>query len=143
MLLTNKSTLSHVLYNLLADLFDLVNAHLTLYETGGTITTDGTEQVLWLENAPLGNQEARTFKIDLDNMVGGDTVVVKVYHRVVSGGGLQQENYVSYTGADGGLANGSKIAVIALTPNRFGVQVTLQRTGGVDHAFTWEVFTEA
>lgn len=140
--LTNRSTLSRTLYNLLANLFDLQNSELTLMETGGVITASGAEQTLWIESAPLGCQDARTFKVDLDNMAGGDTTVIRVYHRVVAGGGLQQENYVSYTGADGGLANGSKIAVIALTPNRFGIQITLQQTAGVNRAYTWEVFTE-
>ena len=36
------------------DIFDIVHAILTLTETGGTVTTDGNEQNLYINNAPAG-----------------------------------------------------------------------------------------
>ena len=79
------------------------SAILALSSTGGTITADGTEQVLYVDNEPLGCTQGVAAYIDLDNMAGGDTTVIRVYHRLNDGGGLQLLDYNSYTGADGGL----------------------------------------
>lgn len=125
-----------------AQILDAVNAELVLQETGGTITADGNEQVLYIVNAPLGCFEPRTLLVDLDNMAGGDTTVIRVYYRIVAGGGLQLQDYQSYTGADGGLTDGKKLIALSLHPNRFGFEITLQQTAGVMRAFTWEVFIE-
>ena len=123
--------------------FDLVNAIQVLSETGGTLTSDGTVQDVYINNAPLGVYTPKAILIDLDNMVGGDTVVVQVLYRIKSGGNLLLLDTQSYTGADGGLPDSQKLICISLLPNRFGVQVTLQRTAGADHNYDWEAIWEA
>lgn len=123
--------------------FDQVNAILTLEETGGTVTADGSEQTLFIEDVPLGCHAPRRLVVDLDNMAGGDTTVLRVYYRILAGGGLQLETYASYTGADGGLANSMKLVSHALHENRFGIQVTLEQTAGVNRDYDWEIFREA
>ncbi len=129
-------------WNLLGDLFDLLDAQLTLMESGGTVTADGTEQTLYIENAPVGCFEPRTFVVDLDNMDAGDTTIVRVYYRIIAGGGLQQEVYTSFAGADGGLANGSKLFSFSLHPNRFGMSISLRQTAGVNRTYNWSVMVE-
>jgi hypothetical protein len=123
----------------LLDIFNAVNAMLTLTETGGTLTADGTEQNLYINNLPAGEFDPRVVFVDLDNMAAGDTTVFRVYYRLNAGGGLQLYDYIQYNGADGGLPNGRKLISIALLPNRFGVQVTLQQTAGVNKAYDWDV----
>ena len=120
----------------------LLNAELVLSETGGLLTADGNEQTLYINNAPLGTTRGVVLLVDLDNMQGGDTTVLRVYYRVVDGGGLQLLDYQSYTGADGGLANGRKLVAIDLHPYRFGIQVTLEQTAGVNRTYQWQVFEE-
>jgi len=123
----------------LIDIFNAVNAMLTLTETGGTLVADGTEQNLYINNLPAGEFDPRVVFVDLDNMAAGDTTVFRVYYRLNAGGGLQLYDYIQYNGADGGLPNGRKLISIALLPNRFGVQVTLQQTAGVNKAYDWDV----
>ncbi len=122
---------------------DLVVAMYTLQETGGTLLADGTEQNVVIVNAPAGVFKPLTIAIDLDNMAGGDTTVIRCYSRITLAGGLQQVDYLSYTGADGGLLNGTKVIYITLPPNRYGFSVTLQQTAGVNRNYGWEYFFES
>lgn len=122
---------------LLGDVFGLVNALLVLTETGGTITTDGTEQDVYINNAPAGVFKPLKVMIDLTPMTATETVVVKIYYRIKSGGGLILKDEETFTGVqDPALIN------VELEPNRFGVQVTIQRTAGDDKDYDWEVFYE-
>lgn len=121
------------------DIYDILNSLEVKQETGGIITTDGNEQVVYEQNNP-GVMNPLWFKINLDNMLAADTVVVKVYYRVNPLGNLELEDFQSYTGVDGGLPNGRKVDSISLTANRFGWRITIQRTAGADHAYDWEVF---
>lgn len=118
------------------------DALLTLSSTGGTLTADGTEQTLYIDNEPLGCTMGRKLYIDLDNMAGGDTTVIRVYYRLSDGGGLQLLDYNSYVGADGGLANGIKLIAVDLGPYRHGIQITLEQTAGVNRAYPFEFFAE-
>lgn len=119
------------------------NALTVLSSTGGTVTADGSEQTLYVDDEPLGTWEPLALMVDLDNMAGGDTTVLRVYHRLNDGGGLQLWDYNSYTGADGGLANSVKVVVVELHPNRHGVQCTLEQSAGVLRSFDWEFFARA
>ena len=125
------------------EIYDLVNAVLTLQETGGAVTTDGTEQTVYINNAPLGVFRPVVLYVDLDAMVAGDVTAFRVYHRIAPGGGLQLLDYQSYAGADGGLANGCKLIALDLGPNRYGVHVTIQRLVQGDREYPWSVFVEA
>lgn len=140
--ITNQSVAPASVATQAAQIFDIINAELVLQETGGIVTADGNEQALYIVNAPFGCFEPRTLFVDLDNMAGGETTIIRVYYRLVAGGGLQLQDYQSYAGADGGLANGKKIVAISLYPNRFGIQITLQQTAGTLRAYTWSVFVE-
>lgn len=141
--LTRLASFPAVLSAILARVLDFLNAAFILFETGGVLTADGTEQTLHINNAPLGTHEPRTLLIDLDNMQQGDTIAVRVYYRIAAPGALQLEDYQTYTGADGGLANSIKLVTLVLNPNRFGVQITLEQTAGVNRTFRWEYFEEA
>lgn len=120
----------------------MLNAELTLQETGGTLTASGAEQTLYINNQPMGSFVPRVLYVDLNNMAGGDTTVFRVYYRLASGGALLQQDYQSYTGADGGLSDSNVLIAIDLGPTRFGVRVTLDQTGGVNRDYAWSVFEE-
>lgn len=119
-----------------------MNALLTLSATGGTLTADGTEQTIYIDNEPLGCTLGRKLYIDLDAMTQGDTTVIRVYYRISDGGGLQLLDFNSYTGADGGLTNDVKLIAVDLGPYRHGIQVTLDQTAGVNRAYPFEFFAE-
>lgn len=140
---TRQSTVDASLTATVDDVFDLTNAVLTLQETGGSVTTDGTEQSIYIVDGSLGVFRPVCVFVNLDNMAGGDTTVFKTYYRIASGGAFYLADYQSYIGADGGLANGKKLIIIDLYPNRFGIRVTIQRTAGGDRPYVWECFEEA
>jgi len=114
-----------------------------LAETSGTLAADGNEQDIVLVNAPAGVFKPLTIKIDLDLMQAGDTTEIRVYDRIINGGGLQQTSYQTYTGADGGLLNSNKVIYVDLKENRHGIQVTLWQTGGVNRSYDWEYLYES
>ena len=118
-------------------------AILALSSTGGTHTATGAEDTLYIDNEPLGCTQGVALYVDLDNMAGGDTTNIRVYHRLRDAGGLQLWSYNSYTGADGGLANSVKVVNIDLGPYRHGFQATLEQSAGVNRDYDWELFLEA
>lgn len=123
-------------------IYDLAVAMPTLQETGGTLTTDGTEQDLYIRNAPESVFDPRVVFINLDDMVALDTTNIRVYYRIADGGGWLQHDYAQYIGVDGGLANGNKVISIDLLPCRHGVRVTLEQTvGSAD--YLWSAVEEA
>jgi hypothetical protein len=142
--LTDQSVASAGVEDTADQIHELVAAEFTLQETGGTLTADGTEQTLYINNNPLGVFRPTALFVDLDNMVQGDTTVLRVYYRLKAGGTLKLEDYQSYTGADGGLANGMKLVALDLYPNRFGIQITLEQTatGNGYSDYDWSTFTE-
>jgi hypothetical protein len=116
-------------------IFDIVNASLVTTETGGTITTDGTEQDVYINNAPAGVFEPLKVQIDCTLMQAGDTIVLREKYRITPGGAFVKKDEVTLVGVqDPELKN------IELEPNRFGVEVTIQRTAGGDRDYPWAVF---
>jgi len=139
---TNQAALGTGFADEIVNSYDMLAAQPTLQETGGVITSDGTEQIVYIRNAPVSVFEPRVVFISLDDMVALDNVIIKVYYRLAAGGALLLYDYAVYTGVDGGLANGVKIFAGELLPCRFGVEVSLQMTVGAAD-FPWSVMEEA
>ncbi len=115
-------------------IFALVRAMLVLTETSGTVTSTGAEQNVYINNAPAGVFAPKAVKIDLTDNAAPDTIVIRTYYRIVPGGNLIQQDEVTYAGVQV-----MPLINIELEPNRFGVQVTLERTGGGAQDYDWEV----
>lgn len=122
---------------IIANIFNHVNALLTLTETGATITTDGTEQDLYINNAPSGVYKPLILQLDFTNQTAAETVVVREYYRIKSGGGFIKKDEVTFAGVQSPLLKN-----VELEPNRFGVQVTIEKTVGVNKAYDWEVLND-
>ena len=121
----------------LIDIFNLINALLTTTETGGTLTTDGTEQTLYTVAAPAGIFEPRVILLDTTNLVLGDTIVVRTFYRIVPGGGLIPSEEVTFVGPS---PPAFRLKEIPLKPNRYGYEVTLHQTVGAPAVdYDWEV----
>lgn len=141
--LTNQSVASAGVEDTADQIHELVAAEFTLQETGGTITSTAAEQTLYINNNPLGCFKPRRLFVNVDNMAAGaDSIAIRVYYRLSAGSGLELLTYEAWTGVDGGLANGETLKTVELYENRFGIRVSLQRIGGSDYTFDWEVFTE-
>ena len=114
-----------------------------LESSSGTLTADGSEQVVWEQDTPTAVYEPRAILINVDAMQAGDTIEIQVYYRLLVAGVYGRLDYQTYTGADGGLTNGKVLIEIGLAPNRYGARVTLTQTAGAGFRdFPWAAFEE-
>lgn len=114
--------------------FNLLNAILVTTETGGTITTDGTVQNVYVNAAPAGVFKPLVVKIDTQNMAAGHQLAVVVNYQIRPGGVLEQAENVTFLGVQT-----DNIKTIHLDPNRYGIQVTLDLLAGANIDIDWEV----
>lgn len=112
---------------------DLTAAILVLTETGGTITTDGTEQNVYINNAPAGIYAPKRIKIDFTNQTAAETVVVREYYRIKSGGNFILADEVSFAGVQD-----PQLKTVDLEENRYGIKVTMERTAGNAKDYDYE-----
>jgi len=106
-----------------------------LTETGGTVTSDETEQDVYINNAPDGVYVPEYVSIDFSNNTAAQSAVIRQYRRFKNGGDWilidESEPII-------GIPNTPGIDV-ELKPNRYGIKVTLQVTGA-SKTYDWEVF---
>lgn len=112
-----------------------------LTETGGTLTTDGNEQNLYINNAPAGVYRPICLSVDFTNHTATETVVIKVYSRIRPGGNMILKDTKTFIGT--AELTTIKLIDIDLKPNRYGIQITIQKTVGTNRAYDWEVSYEA
>jgi len=119
-------------------IFDMLNAILVLTETGGTVTATGigTEDNVYINDAPAGVFRPLKVVIDLSDLAGGETATVRTYYRIKSGGVARLKGApVIFNGVQA-----EPMKNIELEPNRFGIVVTIEATAAV--IFDWEVHYE-
>lgn len=116
---------------------EVTDAEAILTETGGTITTDGTEQTVYVAEAPAGIFKPRVFKLDFTNHTITETLRVRTYYKIVSGGGYIKDDDVPFVGVQDPLLKN-----VGLEPTRFGIKVTIEKTAGTNRDYIWEVFYE-
>lgn len=106
--------------------------------TDGTVTTDGNEQDVYKYDAPPGTFKPVCVKIDFTNHTVTESVTLRTYYRIKTGGNYILQNSVSYvlSAPDPLLVN------IDLEPNRWGVKVTIEKTAGTNRAYDWEAVWE-
>jgi len=109
-----------------------------LSEIAGAITTDGTEQNVYINETPAGVFKPVCLKIDCTLHTATETIIIRVYYRMMDGGGyvLHDESppYV-------GVIYPPKITV-DLEPDRYGIKVTIEKTAGTNRSYDWEVFSK-
>jgi len=122
------------------NIFDLATAIFTLTETGGTITTAvapgaDIERDVYINETPAGVYQPLKVQIDLTTLAAAEIVVIRTYYRIKTGGGLIKKEEVTFTGVQS-----EPLKNVELEPNRYGIQVTLQRTAGAQRLHDWCVF---
>lgn len=119
----------------LEQIYDLIDSMNKTKRVGDTTTTDGTEQTLWIYDAPSSNIEPFKLMLDTTAHTSGETVVITVYHRLKSGG-----SYITFETTT--LAGAQVPAGICfdLCPNLYGIKITINKTGGTNRAYDWEVW---
>lgn len=119
-------------------IFDIVDGVLVLTRVGGTHDQSdaaGTEDTLFISDAPGAIWNPDTFMINLTEMVAVDDLDVKIYYRMTSGG-----DYILQT--DENFLNGQDIDCkdYELRPNLFGVKITTTQNAGAARDWLWEVY---
>ena len=118
--------------------FALLNAMLTLTETGGTVTATGlgTEDNVYINDAPAGEYYPRKVVIDLSDLAGGEVATIRTRYRIKSGGTARLKGApVIFNGVQA-----EPLKNVELEPNRFGIVVTIEATAAVE--IDWEVHYE-
>ena len=108
-----------------------------LEETGGEITTDGTAQTVYINNAPAGVYKPICFKIDFANQTITETLVIRERYRIAPGAALTVEDELTYVGAVT-----DPLVKIDLSPTRYGISIVIEKTAGTNRAYDWTVFYE-
>jgi len=107
-------------------------------ETGGTITSDDSEQDVYINNAPEGVYVPNYVSIDFTNNTAAQSAVIKQYRRYKTGGDwilIDQSDPIV------GLPDPAGVDV-ELKPNRYGIKVTLDVTGAAK-TYDWTAFYKA
>lgn len=121
-------------YQRLLDILNTVLAQLELNETGTTLTTDGTVQNIYINNAPAGALEPKALKLDTTNMQAGDQIRLRSNYRVVPGGNLIKQGEIVLSGAQD-----PALKLIELEANRHGYSITIERLAGTDRTYGWGI----
>jgi len=110
-----------------------------LTETGGTVTTDGTEQNVYINATPDGVYKPICVTINCTAQTAGETIIVRLYYdNALGGAGLILVDELEFIGLIS-----PEMLVIDLDPNRYGIAVTIERTAGNARAYVWDVVYEA
>ena len=104
-----------------------------LEEGVGTLTADGTEQIV-RDYTGTGRLHAY---IDLTAMLAGDTTVIRQFMKVKVAGAYIKYAEETYSGAQT-----LSLLHVIMKPGKNGVKVTLQQTAGVNRAYDWETFAQ-
>lgn len=122
----------------LESIFDTVDGALELSRVGGDHTmsdASSTEDTLYIQDSPSQNLAPSTLVLDLSNLASGDTLTVKVYYRLKSGGSYVEEISQAYSDAQSPACVSHD-----LHENRHGFKVTLTQSAGTARDIGWEVY---
>lgn len=101
----------------------------------GTLTADGSEQNLVLDEPTDNPPRFLEGYVDLTNMASGDTVVIRQYIKIKSGG-----SYVKYAEETYSGAQSLPMLFIVSKSGRYGIKITLQQTAGTYRSFDYQFF---
>jgi hypothetical protein len=101
----------------------------------GTVTMDGAEDVVVLDEISGNPQRYLEGYIDLSPMASGDTIVIRQYMKISPTG-----DYVKYAEETYSGAQNLPLLYITTKPGRYGIKITAQQTGGTYRTLTFQLF---
>ena len=99
----------------------------------GTLTADGSEQLLFSTDEICATA---MLLVNVDNMDVGDSISIRTYIRMKSGGGWILVDADTYADADGGLVDGL-LADEGVPASPYGARFTLEQTAGTNRDYDW------
>ncbi len=110
----------------------------SLTRSEASILADGTEQELYINDAPADNWILDNIKLDLSVLQAGDSVTIRFYARMVAAGAYKLFDTQSFSDVQAVPA----ILVTGLA-NRYGLKITFQQTAGTYRTFVTEAMVIA
>jgi hypothetical protein len=101
----------------------------------GTVTMDGTEKNVVLDEITGNPQRFLEGYIDLSPMASGDTIVVRQYMKIASAGAYVKYAEETYSGAQS-----IPLLFIVTKPGKYGIKITAQQTAGTNRTLTYQFF---
>jgi hypothetical protein len=101
----------------------------------GSITMDGTEQTIVLDEISVNPQRHLEGYIDLSPMAAGDTIVIRQYIKITATGA-----YVKYAEETYSDAQALPALYITTKAGRYGIKVTAQQTAGTYRTLAYQFF---
>ena len=105
-------------------------------ESKGTFTADGTEQTI-REIARIGKVQGY---IDFTNMASGDSVTIRSYVKIKSGGSYILQGQRALSDAQ---ATAKLMHIFEFPTPQYGFKITLEQTAGTNRAYDWMIFMES
>ncbi len=120
----------------LTAIFNLISAMLVTTETGGDLDTTGpgTEDNIYINNAPAGVYEPIAVQLDMSAHLVSHTSRVRLYYRITPGANMIMDDEKIFAGVQV-----PALRDIKLKPNRYGVQVTIEPISGASFNLPWGV----
>lgn len=100
----------------------------------GTATMDGNENTIKEFTSLTQRMDCY---LDLANMASGDTIVLKQYMKIKSGGSYRMFGMETYVGAQA-----APLVYLELKPAKYGFKITLQQTGGTNRNVDWQTYKQ-
>jgi hypothetical protein len=101
----------------------------------GSITMDGTEQTIVLDEIADNPQRHLEGYVDLSQMAAGDTIVIRQYIKISPTG-----DYAKYAEETYSDAQALPLLYIVTKPGRYGIKVTAQQTAGTYRTLQYQFF---
>jgi hypothetical protein len=101
----------------------------------GSVTMDGTEKNVVLDEVTGNPQRFLEGYIDLTPMASGDTIVVRQYMKIASAG-----NYIKYAEETYSGAQTLPLLYITTKSGRYGIKITAQQTAGTNRTLSFQFF---
>ena len=101
----------------------------------GSVTMDGTELNVVLDEISGNPQRFLEGYIDLSPMAAGDTIVVRQYMKIAATGEYRKYAEETYSGAQD-----IPLLYVTTKPARYGLKLTAQQTAGTYRTLTFQFF---
>jgi hypothetical protein len=101
----------------------------------GSVTMDGTEKNVVLDEVTGNPQRFLEGYIDLTPMASGDTIVVRQYMKIAATGGYVKYAEETYSGAQT-----LPLLYITTKSGRYGIKITAQQTAGTNRTLQYQFF---
>jgi len=101
----------------------------------GTITMDGTEQNVVLDEITGNPPRFLEGYIDLSPMAAGDTIVIRQYMKIAADGAYVKYAEETYTDAQS-----LPLLYVVSKSGRYGIKITAQQTAGTYRTLTYQFF---